>query len=827
MTGAALRRLWERLNLSARLMLGSGAALFLCSAALLYTILETDVGRQRRDLREKLQNELEFIAPVIAEQAVIGDYALIEQMLKARVELSFIARAGWADAMGSAVVAAGDLKNPRAPAWFRRWARMPADEVSKPVEIGGQAYGRVFLALNPTPALDALWDESVDLLQMILFGFALLFSVTLAIANNALRPLVNLAQTAMRFGSGDHALRIQVEGPPEVRASITAFNSMAHNIEGLLNSLNDSRTTLFAEKERAQVTLASIGDAVVTSDLAGRVEYLNPVAESLTGWRLAEAIGQPLSTILPLVAESGRPLAADPVDAALHNGVAGEAPRHAMLTARDGTEHPIEHTAAPIRNREGVITGAVLAFRDVGESRKMARQLSWQATHDALTGLVNRVEFERRLNALVEHSNSDGTQHSLLYLDLDQFKVVNDTCGHVAGDELLRQVSGLLQKGIRDSDTLARLGGDEFGVLLSGCPVERAVTIAESLRQAVSQFRFAWQDKSFVVGISVGVVSISGGREQSARVMAAADAACYSAKDKGRNRVQVYLESDTELAQRQGEMQWISRLIRAMEENRLILYCQRIRSAQRDEEREVHHEVLLRMVDENGKMVPPMAFIPAAERYNLMPTIDRRVVARTFEAAAHINAVRRDIQTVLSINLSGASLNDDTLLRFISDQFSLHGIPPRMICFEITETSAIANLTRTTRLISELRKLGCRFSLDDFGSGLSSFAYLKNLPVDYLKIDGGFVKDMARDPISRAMVKAIHDIGHVMGIETIAEWVDSDETLAMLRQMGVDYVQGYGVGKPVPLDNIRPAAELISEARLASHRLRRGGTQPS
>jgi diguanylate cyclase (GGDEF)-like protein len=453
----------------------------------------------------------------------------------------------------------------------------------------------------------------------------------------------------------------------------------------------------------------------------------------------------------------------------------------------------------------------------------MARQLSWQATHDSLTGLVNRAEFERRLNALVEQSNADGTQHSLLYLDLDQFKVVNDTCGHVAGDELLRQVTGLLQKGIRDSDTLARLGGDEFGVLLCGCPLERAMTIAESLRQSVAQFRFAWQDKSFVVGISIGVVSISGGREQTARVMAAADAACYSAKDKGRNRVQVYLESDTELAQRQGEMHWISRLIRAMEENRLILYCQRIRSAQRADERDMHYEVLLRMVDETGKMVPPMAFIPAAERYNLMSTIDRRVVARTFEAAAHIHAVRRDAPTMFSINLSGASLNDETLLRFISDQFALHGIPPRMICFEITETSAIANLTRTTRLISELRKLGCRFSLDDFGSGLSSFAYLKNLPVDYLKIDGGFVKDMTRDPISRAMVKAIHDIGHVMGIETIAEWVDNEETLGLLRQMGVDYVQGYGVGKPMPLDSIRPAGELVSEARLAAARNRKLG----
>jgi PAS domain-containing protein len=294
MARSVLRRAWEGLNLSARLMLGSGAALLVASAVLLYTIVETDAERQRRELVEKLENEVQFVVPAIAEQAVIGDYALIEQMLKARVDLSFIARAGWADSMGSAVVATAEHDKQRAPAWFARWARMPTHEIIKPIEVGGQAYGRVFLALNPTPSLDALWDESVDLFQMILFGFALLFSVTLAIANNALRPLVTLAHTATRFGKGDHALRIDAEGPPEVRDSITAFNSMANNIEGLLNSLNDSRATLFAEKERAQVTLASIGDAVVTSDLAGRVEYLNPVAESLPGWAAREADGQPL-----------------------------------------------------------------------------------------------------------------------------------------------------------------------------------------------------------------------------------------------------------------------------------------------------------------------------------------------------------------------------------------------------------------------------------------------------------------------------------------------------------------------------------------------------
>jgi diguanylate cyclase (GGDEF)-like protein/PAS domain S-box-containing protein len=819
-----LGRLWEELNLSARLMIGSGIALSLASTALLYSIVANDLDRNRRQLAEKLRDEIEFMVPAIAEQAVIGDYSLIEQMLKSRVDQPIIARAGWTDTMGNPVLAKGAAVKRLAPDWFMKWADLPSEELAKPVEIGGERYGTVFLQIDPVSTLNQVWQDSVDLLQLVLFGIGLLFSVTLAIASNALRPLVSLAQSAVRFGKGDYTVRIEGQGPPEVRASISAFNSMADNIQTLLTSLSESRNTLFAEKERAQVTLASIADAVITTDLQGNVEYLNPVAETLTGWTVAEAAGKRLSEIFRLVGEAGAQPPFDAVDVALAEGRADRSPRPAMLLARLGDEHPIEHTAAPIRNRDGVIIGAVLAFRDVGESRKMARQLSWQATHDSLTGLVNRGEFERRLNLCIQECHAGDTQHTLLYLDLDQFKVVNDTCGHVAGDELLRQITALLQKSIRESDTLARLGGDEFGVLLNGCSMERGMRIAETLHQSVAQFRFAWQEKTFVVGISIGVVSIAG-EEQSARVLAAADAACYSAKDKGRNRIQAYLPGDTELAQRHGEMQWVSRLTRALEEDRLTLYCQLIRPTQHRAPAVVHYEILLRMIDEQGKLTPPMAFIPAAERYNLMPTVDRRVVARAFRKAGEMAAGAQDAPpAVLCINISGASLNEDSFLRYITEQFAFYSVPPRMICFEITETAAIANLTRATRVISELRALGCQFALDDFGSGLSSFAYLKNLPVDYLKIDGTFVKDMASDPIDRAMVKAIHEIGHVMGIKTIAEWVDNDETLGMLRQMGVDYVQGFGVAMPVPLSDIAPisphrkADGVLATAHAKRHR---------
>jgi diguanylate cyclase (GGDEF)-like protein/PAS domain S-box-containing protein len=800
MIGPVLRRMWGKLNLSARLMTGSGIALTLSSAALLYTVVLNDVERNRRDLHEKIKYELEFIAPAIAEQAVIGDYSFISQMLNTRVEQRDIAKAGWVDSMGNPLVAVSPPGALRAPGWFVRWIDLPTDEVSRELDIGGQSYGRVFLQVDPTPTTNIIWDNSVDMMQLLLFGIGLLFSVTLAIASNGLRPIMELAQSAVRFGRGDYSVRMESDGSPEIVASIEAFNSMAENIQSLVNSLNENRSVLFAEKERAQVTLASIADAVVTTDTRGNVDYLNPVAEKLTGWTLAEAVGKSLPLVCRLSTENGGELIDDALGALLDGAPAGKM-QHAVLLSKHGDQHPIEHSSASIRNREGETIGTVLVFRDVGESRKMAHQLSWQATHDALTGLVNRAEFERRLDLLVDESNADGIAHAMLYLDLDQFKVVNDTCGHVAGDGMLREVSALLHTRIRESDTLARLGGDEFGVLLHGCKMERALTVAESLRQAVAEFRFAVHDKAFVIGISIGVVAITGDGQAASGVLAAADAACYSAKDKGRNRIQPYYPGDAELLQRHGEMQWVSRLTSAFEEDRLTLHCQRILGIQPDIGSEPHYEVLLRMLDETGELTPPMAFIPAAERYNLMPVIDRKVITMAF-AACRTLIDAGGAMPLLCLNISGASLNDESFLAFVHEQFKRYAVPPHMICFEITETVAIANLTRATRLIRDMRQLGSKFSLDDFGSGLSSFAYLKALPVDFLKIDGGFIKDMTTDPIDRAMVKAIIEIGHVMGIKTIGEWVENDSTLAMLRDMGVDYAQGFVIDVPRPLDQV-------------------------
>ncbi|MFH1493782.1 MAG: EAL domain-containing protein [Pseudomonadota bacterium] len=566
-----------------------------------------------------------------------------------------------------------------------------------------------------------------------------------------------------------------------------------------MTKVRQTAKSLFKQKELAEVTLHSIGDAVITTDSTARVEYLNPVAEQLTGWKTQDAYGLPLAEVCVLIDGVTRRPEPNPVERCLRERQVVGLASNVVLLARDGKEYIIEDSAAPIRDREGIIVGAVMVFYDVTQMRHTSHLLSYHATHDALTGLVNRREFERRLAELLVRAKNLGQQHAFCYIDLDQFKVINDTCGHAVGDKLLRQLTYLLQESMRESDTLARLGGDEFGVLLEACPIDRALIIAENLRQVVKDFRFSWEGHPFDLGVSIGLVIINSDSVSIEEVMSEADAACYAAKEKGRNRVQIFRPGNLELARRHGEMQWVSRIGQALEENRFALYCQTI--APLDETQEHHCEILLRLLDEEGKLVPPLDFIPAAERYNLMPAVDRWVIQNSLAIIGqHLHEHPKQPGKVFCINLSGASLGEENLERFISDQLALHRVPPRQICFEITETAAVANLDHAAALIKGLRARGCRFALDDFGSGLSSFRYLKLLPVDYLKIDGAFVKDMVDDPVDYAMVQAINTVGHVMKIKTIAEYVENDFILEKLRELGVDYAQGYGIRKPCPID---------------------------
>jgi diguanylate cyclase (GGDEF)-like protein len=472
-----------------------------------------------------------------------------------------------------------------------------------------------------------------------------------------------------------------------------------------------------------------------------------------------------------------------------------------------------------------MLTAISLVFLIVWHTRKMLKQrltfenskrefvarLSWQASHDALTGIFNRREFETRLeNALDRLSNQSG-EHSVMFLDIDQFKVVNDTCGHAAGDQLLRQTSELLQENLGARGSLARLGGDEFAVLLEDCAADFALGVAEHLRVAVQEMRFVWNGRAFNISVSIGLAHVAeaGATEETLR---AADMACYMAKENGRNRVQLYHPSDSELVQRVGEMAWVQRIRNGLDEQRFCLFAQEIRALNGNEPDHSHVELLLRLRDEDGKLVQPGSFMPAAERYGLMPLIDRWVVRNAFALlAGRLGSSDPAQLSSCAINLSGATFSDIDFVGYVQRQFEIHRVPPEMICFEITETSAIANLSSAKRLIQALKKLGCRFSLDDFGTGMSSFAYLKHLPVDYIKIDGSFVTEMLNSEIDRAMVEMIVHIAKVMGKSTVAEFVESDEMLAALREIGVDYAQGYAIGKPLPFESVYPRTAVHRE----------------
>ena len=429
-------------------------------------------------------------------------------------------------------------------------------------------------------------------------------------------------------------------------------------------------------------------------------------------------------------------------------------------------------------------------------------RLVYQASHDALTGLINRREFEQRLERTLLSALQQGREHALCYMDLDQFKVINDSCGHAAGDELLRQLALLLKGNLRERDTLARLGGDEFALLLENCSVQDALEVADTFRAEVQRFRFKWGDRIFAVGMSVGMVAINRDSGTAASLLSAADAACYVAKDRGRNQIHVYESRDLELARHRGEMQWVTRIHRALEENRLSLSWQAIRPTDGTPETVRHVELLLRMLDDDGSEILPMAFIPAAERYSIMPALDNWVIEETLRLCQRYLTAERDPHCLFAVNLSGASLKDPAFRSNLLTQLQDNPALGPHLCFEITETAAIGNLAVVNGFIDSMRDFGCRFALDDFGSGLSSFTYLKNLKVDYLKIDGAFVRDITSNPIDRAMVEAIHRIGHLMGLKTVAEYVESDQTLALLRQIGVDYVQGNGVHCPEPLENL-------------------------
>ncbi len=555
-------------------------------------------------------------------------------------------------------------------------------------------------------------------------------------------------------------------------------------------------------RSRARNALDSMGEAVITTDSAGRIDYANAAACRLIGVDLREIKGSTLGAIVSLVDETDRKLLADPVEQALSSGTVINLGRRAVLLSHvSGSERSIELSAAPIRSRDNAaeeITGTVLLLHDVTEVRGIARQMSYQATHDALTGLVNRIEFELRLGEALQTAHRGEATHVLCYVDLDRFKAVNDTSGHLAGDSMLREVAKLLRDAVRDSDTVARLGGDEFALLLVGCPLEKARQIAHDLSRAIAEFRFVWKDRIYNVGASCGLVELardSGTVEES---LAAADSACYVAKKQGTGQVAVYSARDEVVARQSGEIQWLQTLQTAIRDNLFRLYWQPIVSAFGVDGRGPAMEVLVRLADESGREMAPVDFLRAAERYRLMVLIDRWVVQTTLTALGR-GAITLAGERSLAINISGQTLADGQFLEFVVDCFDRTGVNPAQVCFELSEASVVANLEHARRFVGVLHGMGCQFALDDFGSNLGSFSNLKNLPMDYLKIDGSFMRNLARDSVNQAMVAAMIKLARTLNFKVIAEQVEDASVVEAARSMGIDYLQGYAIGRPQPL----------------------------
>ncbi|MBD2257414.1 EAL domain-containing protein [Pseudanabaena sp. FACHB-2040] len=622
-------------------------------------------------------------------------------------------------------------------------------------------------------------------------------------------PIVAAARQALRREAESFYEPIAVEVPDQGICLLDIhelFQAQALIHELAVDALKESQYALMAEKELAQITLQSIGDGVITTDASGKIQSLNRIAEQLTGWTQQQARGLNLYQVFTCFDEAtgqtqppllkGLPLIDQPQAVAMTG----------RLIDREQQERIIDYSTSPICDAQGGIHGVVLVLRDITHQRRLARQLHWQASHDALTGLTNRNEFERLLQEITQQPPTKAVQHTLCYLDLDRFKIVNDTCGHLAGDELLRQISALLQSQVRGSDVVARLGGDEFGILLYDCSLDQGTAISEVIRHEIQQFRFLWEGQSFTIGASIGITTIDGALPPT-EVLRQGDLACYWAKHEGRNRVCQFQEVEGDHSSEFG-MVWVSRLTQALDQGGFCLYQQKVVDPW-GKDQPLHSELLLRLVDRDNTLHLPNAFLPTAERYSLMPDIDRWVIRHAFKAFGQRQAISvanlsegaaDQPLSRFAINLSGASLNDNRLVEFIQTEMAARAVAPQQVCFEITETVAIANLTRASAIIHALKQLGCHFALDDFGCGMSALTSLKTLPVDFLKIDGSFIRDITTDAVAFVMVKSIHEVARVMGLKTIAEWVDNEATLNTLRGIGIDYVQGYFIDQPQSIE---------------------------
>ena len=556
---------------------------------------------------------------------------------------------------------------------------------------------------------------------------------------------------------------------------------------------------LYTEKERAEVTLNSIKEAILVSDEKGHLLYFNDFAEKMFGESLLNYKGKRFISLLELVDKETGEKVESTLERTLNSKKITTCNERTSLRTHEGLQIEVEEHCTPVFDKGGALTSAVLCLRDVTEARENLKRKSWEASHDILTGLVNRQEFEKRTTNAIKKANNTNLTYVVFYMDLDRFKVINDTCGHSAGDELLKQLTRVMSFHIRNGDTLARLGGDEFGLLLENCSEEKGIQIANALLNAVASFQFYCGEKTHAIGISIGITIIDRNSFALMEVLGQADSACYWAKDQGRQRFCVFKENDIQLATRRSETGWVEKITAALKEDRFVLYHQTYQSLKDKDTTVLHLEILLRMLSEDGSIILPHHFFPAAERYNLVAEIDRWVIHKALSKYHEVKKIHSNRKLMISINLSGGSINTLNFLTYIKDKISEFHVNPEELCFEITETVAVKDIASAVEFISACKKLGVKFALDDFGAGSSSFGYLKQLPVDFLKIDGSFVKSIEHDLVDRAMTETINKIGHIMQKTTVAEFAENQSIINILNDMGVDYAQGYGVSFPKPL----------------------------
>ncbi len=751
------------------------------------------------DFKKNAQNELYTMAQLIANRSTAAlsfdDQKLAKENLSALEKVTTVQSACIYDSQGKIFsnFKASSYQGKLCPQQYigqQTYFDHTKLYIYKLVELDTEKLGVVYIQAD----IEKKFLRKMQSITLLFVGLFVATVVTFLLTTPLLlvitRPLNKLLATVHKIThKQDFSLRALKQGDDEVGELVDAFNAMVDTVEHQNTELTVAKNHYRAlyDDNPTMVFHLSIDGMIVSVNSFG-AQQLDLSSEELQGRSIYDFVHPEDQLLAKMLFDL---CLASPHK--IHK-------QELRKVCRDGRVIWVRETARIINNENQQID-FLLVCEDVTETKLLAEKIVYQASHDALTDLVNRVEFDGVVQKSVQQANDNRTHHALCYLDLDQFKVVNDTSGHMAGDELLRQLGDILKKQIRKEDTLARLGGDEFGILMNNCSLEEACHACEKLRNIIRDFQFAWEDRSFSVGVSIGISSINYSTGNAGDALKEADAACYAAKEKGRNRVHVFRPDDEELALRQGEMRWVEKIQHGLDENRFVLYGQLIVPIAEHSQEGLHFETLVRFLDEQGNIIPPGAFLPAAERYNLATHLDKWVISHLFEwLANHQDCL--DKLGVCSVNLSGLSLSDESMLSFINDMFKQYAIPTEKICFEITETAAISSLNSATKFIQQLKEKGCYFSLDDFGSGLSSFAYLKNLPVDYLKIDGLFVKDILEDKVDLAMVKSINEVGHVMGKKTIAEFVENKEIFDLLNKLGVDYAQGYGIAKPVPLDEL-------------------------